>query len=44
MIEEKTTFEDLLKKVKEQELEIKRLQENQKILIDVKKKSIMLKK
>lgn len=37
MIEEKTTFEDLLKKVKEQELEIKRLQENQKILIDAQK-------
>jgi len=37
MIEEKATFEDLLKKVKEQELEIKQLQENQKILIDAQK-------
>lgn len=37
MIEEKLSFEELLQKVKEQELEIKQLKENQNILIDAQK-------
>jgi len=37
MTEEKLSFEELLQKVKEQELEIKQLKKNQNILIDVQK-------